>query len=102
MEDWMDGRMEPRGEPNKIRRGPGRRIAKEKRFRQMDSAVLQKYMALPPALQEKVNAAIEICYQQHMSTVYKNMRSGQAPGRPQTPADHHDRDVDFDPEQGDF
>lgn len=57
--------------PNKIRRGPGRRLAKEKRIRSMDPALMQKYAALPAALQEKVNATIEIYYQQQMAKAYK-------------------------------
>jgi hypothetical protein len=61
------------GDPNanKIRRGPGRRLAKEKRIRNMDPALMQKYAALPSALQEKVNATIEIYYQQQMAKAYK-------------------------------
>lgn len=57
--------------PNKIRRGPGRRLAKEKRIRSMDQALMQKYAMLPSALQEKVNASIEIYYQQQMAKAYK-------------------------------
>ena len=57
-------------EGNKIRRGPGRRLAKEKRLRNMDHALLQKYNSLSPALQEKVNATIELCYQEQMSSRY--------------------------------
>jgi hypothetical protein len=64
---------DPRSEGNKIRRGPGRRIDKEKRVRNMDPALMQKYASLPEALQEKINATIQICYQQHMNNVYKNL-----------------------------
>lgn len=69
------------GDPNtnKIRRGPGRRLAKEKRFRSMDPALMQKYSQLPSALQEKVNAAIEIYYQQQMAKAYKNQGSDIEP-----------------------
>ena len=47
---------------NKIRRGPGRRLAKEKRKRQMDQALLEKYLSLTPDHQVEVNAVIETCY----------------------------------------
>lgn len=85
-----DRTADPRGEGNKIRRGPGRRLdkEKEKRMRTMDPAVMQKYAALPEALQEKVNATIQICYQQHMANVYKN------PGKSET--SHYDTDVVID------
>lgn len=61
------------GDPNanKIRRGPGRRLAKEKRIRSMDPALMQKYATLSSALQEKINATIEIYYQQQMAKAYK-------------------------------
>src|SRR5689334_4444416 len=54
-----EDRGDSKGEGNKIRRGPGRRIAKEKRMRNMDPALLNKYSALPESMQEKVNATIE-------------------------------------------
>lgn len=79
-----------RSEGNKIRRGPGRRIDKEKRVRNMDPALMQKYASLPEALQEKINATIQICYQQHMSNVYKN------PGK--SDQNHYDTDVHIDAE----
>jgi hypothetical protein len=65
--------------PNKIRRGPGRRLAKEKRIRSMDPALMQKYATLPPALQEKVNATIEIYYQQQMAKAYKGQLEAAEP-----------------------
>jgi hypothetical protein len=89
---YPDGKYE-RPEGNKIRRGPGRRLAKEKdkRMRNMDPALMQKYASLPESMQEKVNAAIEICYQQHMANVYKN------PGRQDD--SHYDQDVEIDPDE---
>jgi hypothetical protein len=96
--DVMDSRpdtrhdrpSDPRADGNKIRRGPGRRLdkEKEKRMRVMDPALMQKYSALPEALQEKVNASIQICYQQHMADMYKN------PGKPER--SHYDTDVHID------
>lgn len=107
MEDWMNGngRNDGRSDVNKIRRGPGRRLAKEKRFRQMDSAILQKYASLPPVLQEKVNAAIEICYQQHMASIYKAQRNpstGNTQGRAAYPprVTDQDEELSFDSESG--
>lgn len=50
---------------NKIRRGPGRRLAKERRKRGMDQDILHKYMALPPALQQKINDSIVALYELH-------------------------------------
>jgi hypothetical protein len=87
-----DRSADPRGDGNKIRRGPGRRLdkEKEKRMRNMDPALMQKYSALPEALQEKVNATIQICYQQHMADIYKN------PGKPER--SHYDTDVRIDAE----
>ena len=73
---------------NKIRRGPGRRLDKEKRVRNMDPALMQKYAALPESLQEKVNATIQICYQQHMANMYKN------PDKPDQ--SHYDTEVRID------
>lgn len=86
-----------RGEGNKIRRGPGRRLAKEKqRVRSnMDPALLQKYNSLSPALQEKINATIEICYQQHMASVYRNAEQGVAQDALDED-DHYDMDVEVD------
>jgi len=78
------------GDGNKIRRGPGRRIAKEKRMTNMDPALLQKYTSLPESLQEKVNATIQICYQQYMADRYKN------PGKAEQ--SHYDVDVEIDGE----
>lgn len=83
-----DRSSDSRGDGNKIRRGPGRRLDKEKRIRNMDPALMQKYAALPEALQEKVNATIQICYQQHMANVYKN------PG--QAERSHYNTDVRID------
>lgn len=70
------------GDPNlnKIRRGPGRRLAKEKRVRSMDPALMQKYSTLSSALQEKVNATIEIYYQQQMAKAYKGEALEAEPG----------------------
>jgi hypothetical protein len=89
---YPDGKYE-RSEGNKIRRGPGRRLAKEKdkRMRSMDPALMQKYASLPESMQEKVSAAIEICYQQHMANLYKN------PGRQDD--SHYDQDVEIDPDE---
>jgi hypothetical protein len=83
-----DKAPDSRGDGNKIRRGPGRRLDKEKRIRNMDPALMQKYAALPEALQEKVNATIQICYQQHMANMYKN------PGK--SDQSHYDTDVRID------
>jgi len=83
-----DRSADPRGDGNKIRRGPGRRLDKEKRIRNMDPALMQKYAALPESLQEKVNATIQICYQQHMANMYKN------PGKPDS--SHYNTDVLID------
>ena len=79
---------------NKIRRGPGRRLAKEKRVRGMDPALMQKYATLSPALQEKVNATIEIYYQQHMAKVYR----GQV-AESDDADDHFEEDVVYDADQ---
>jgi len=68
---YPGSRQQEETSPNKIRRGPGRRLAKEKRIRSMDPALMQKYGVLSAALQEKVNAAIEIYYQQQMAKAYK-------------------------------
>lgn len=83
------------GHVNKIRRGPGRRLAKEKRMRSMDPALLQKYSALSSALQEKVNATIEIYYQQQMAKAYK----GQV-DEAEVEEDHFAEDVVYDAETG--
>lgn len=82
--------------PNKIRRGPGRRLAKEKRIRSMDPALMQKYAMLPSALQEKVNATIEIYYQQQMAKAYK----GQADeAEPDQDDDYIEEDVVYDADE---
>jgi hypothetical protein len=52
------------GNGNKIRRGPGRRIAKERRKRYMDQAVVDKYLALTDDQKVEVNAVIETLYRQ--------------------------------------
>jgi len=79
---------------NKIRRGPGRRLAKEKRIRSMDPALMQKYATLSPALQEKVNAAIEIYYQQQMAKAYKGQPMDEEPEE-----DHFQEDVVYEAEE---
>jgi len=87
---YHDDKGDAKGEGNKIRRGPGRRIAKEKRMRSMDPALMNKYSLLPESMQEKVNATIEICYQQYMAGVYKN------PGHLEQ--SHYDDDIEIDAE----
>jgi len=85
-----DRSFDQKGDGNKIRRGPGRRIAKEKRMRNMDPALMQKYASLPESLQEKVNATIQICYQQYMANVYKT------PGK--ADQSHYNTDIEIDAE----
>lgn len=82
--------------PNKIRRGPGRRLAKEKRIRSMDPALMQKYATLPSALQEKVNATIEIYYQQQMAKAYKGQTDEIALDQDD---DHIEEDVVIDTDE---
>lgn len=93
-------RGDDRGEGNKIRRGPGRRLAKEKQKLRssMDPALLQKYNSLSPALQEKINATIEICYQQHMASVYRQGEQGATSQASYDEEDHYDMDVEVDAE----
>jgi len=62
---------------NKIRRGPGRRIAKEKRKRYMDPAIQNKYLALPEEVQAEIHAVIEMHYQKQMQAQYKENRQSQ-------------------------
>ncbi|MCB1614635.1 MAG: hypothetical protein KDI30_01350 [Pseudomonadales bacterium] len=57
---------------NKIRRGPGRRIAKERRKRGMEPEIMYKYLNLPPLLQQKINDSIEALFDLHFE--------GQEPG----------------------
>jgi len=83
--------------PNKIRRGPGRRLAKEKRIRSMDPALMQKYAMLPSALQEKVNATIEIYYQQQMAKAYKGQADEAEPE--QEDDDYIEEDVVYDADE---
>jgi len=92
--DRDDRSFDQKGDGNKIRRGPGRRIAKEKRMRNMDPALMQKYASLPENLQEKVNAMIQICYQQYMANVYKT------PGK--ADQSHYNTDIEIDAESDVF
>ncbi len=63
---------------NKIRRGPGRRIAKERRKRSMDPAMLEKYLNLSLDSQAEVNGLIETLYRQQVQQEYNNQGSTQS------------------------
>lgn len=60
----------------------------------MDPALMQKYATLSPALQEKVNAAIEIYYQQQMAKAYKGQPMDDEPEE-----DHFQEDVVYEAEE---
>lgn len=63
------------GEVNKIRRGPGRRLVKDKekdkRKQYMDYAIQNKYFALSEDAKIEVHAVIEMHYQLQMQKQYK-------------------------------